>query len=619
MSTEPRLIHPTLSCHNRPQNCHGPVTQALLSCHLRALVSTAGLITTHNSMKTLLSLAAVSILTLSACNDDHQSEKPQVSPLQTTLVGRYHDNPTFTEGMAEITAYHSLSQSIFIINAEESLIDTVSIANLDTEALANPLSASNLTKTASIDVSTDIKSIGGINSVAVHDNLLAVAVEHDDKQASGFIAFYELDNQGKATFIKSVPAGSLPDNVVFTKDGKYALSANEGEPSKDYKHDPEGSITLVSIKQGQPDTVKQLSFSAFNQGGSKAGQLDLDVRISGPNATVAQDLEPEYIAVSEDSTKAYVSLQENNAYAIVDIANADITSVKAFGYKDHGKAGNGLDASNKDAAINIETYAHLRGLYMPDTVQAYSVKGINYLVTANEGDGRDYSIKDFGTEADCTQAGGIDYDEGECLFWVDESRVGKLDLDTTVFDTDIQDNTKLGRLKTLVTEGDANGDGKHEAIYSMGARSFSIFEADTGKLVFDSGDDFERITAGALGTAGFNATNDENGFDDRSDDKGPEPEALAIGEVNGQTYAFIGLERTGGIMVYNITNPYNVSFEHYTINRDLTVDIKSAHTIAGDLGPEGMSFVKASDSPTQKALLIVGNEVSGSTTVYQLD
>ena len=120
----------------------------------------------------------------------------------------------------------------------------------------------------------------------------------------------------------------------------------------------------------------------------------------------------------------------------------------------------------------------------------------------------------------------------------------------------------------MVTEGDANGDGKHEAIYSMGARSFSIFEADTGTLVFDSGDDFERITAGALGTAGFNATNDENGFDDRSDDKGPEPEALAIGEVNGQTYAFIGLERTGGIMVYNITNPHNVSFEHYTFNRD---------------------------------------------------
>ena len=180
----------------------------------------------------------------------------------------------------------------------------------------------------------------------------------------------------------------------------------------------------------------------------------------------------------------------------------------------------------------------------------------------------------------------------------------------------LQKKKNLGRLKAVATEGDIDGD--HDAIVAFGARSFSIWNADTGEQMFDSGDDFERITAEALGTAGFNATDDENGFDARSDDKGPEPEALAVGEAGGGRYAFIGLERTGGIMVYDITRPAAAAFVQYVTNRDYTVDIEGNLTQAGDLAPEGMAFVPAADSATDHAFLIVGNEVSGTVAVYEV-
>ena len=276
---------------------------------------------------------------------------------------------------------------------------------------------------------------------------------------------------------------------------------------------------------------------------------------------MAQDFEPEFAAASADSTTAYVSLQENNALAVIDIAGRQVRRLIALGAKDHSADGNGLDASNKDGAINIRTVNGLTGLYMPDTIAAFAHDGTNYVLMANEGDAREYFFD--ADEAACSAAGGMDWDEDDgCLAWSDEKRVRKLKLDATAFPDakSLQKKKNLGRLKAVATEGDIDGDGDHDAIVAFGARSFSIWNADTGEQVFDSGDDFERITAEALGTAGFNATDDENGFNDRSDDKGPEPEALAVGEVGGRRYAFIGLERTGGIMVYDITRSAAAGF-----------------------------------------------------------
>ncbi|MCG8669235.1 MAG: choice-of-anchor I family protein, partial [Pseudomonadales bacterium] len=557
-----------------------------------------------------------------------------------TLIGRFNEGQELDEGMAEIVTFHKNSNSILVINAQSSMVDILDASDLESTELTNPLSSSNLEARTPVDVGSDVDGdeslsgfeSGGINSVAVQGNLMAVAVEHDDKQTDGVVAFYTLDTSGEATYLHSVEAGALPDNVQISPDGAYVAVANEGEPSDDYQDDPEGTVTVISVTNGTPATTGTLvRFTAFNENQPRHSEV-ADVRISHPEASVAEDLEPEYIAMSDDSTKAFVSMQENNAVAVIDLASATIDSIFGLGYKDHSVAGNGLDPSNKDACdqgdidegdcselndgININTWNNLRGLYMPDSIVSFSMGGADYVVTANEGDSREYIYE---TDEETCNDAGHEFDDGECISWIDETRVKDLTLDPTVFSDDtVQDNENLGRLKAISTEGDTDGDQDIDIIYSFGTRSFSIFNASTGALVSDSGDAFEQITAQVLGTDGFNSTDDENDFDDRSDDKGPEPEALAVGAVDGKTYAFIGLERVGGIMMYDISTPSSPQFVQYTINRNFDVDIEEDLANAGDLAPEGMKFVAAADSPTGNALLIVGNEVSGTTTVYEV-
>ncbi|ROS05623.1 hypothetical protein EDC56_1169 [Sinobacterium caligoides] len=598
-------------------------------------------------------LLASTLLMISGCGSDGSDNTPVPPPTPTpapepapapaptdpsmTLIGRFNDGQQLDQGMAEIVSFHAASQSILVINAAASRVDILDASELDSEALSEPTSNSNLSRRSQLDVGADVEQAvtgftsGGINSVAVNGNLMAVAVENDARQADGFIAFYQLDNLGAATFISAVEAGALPDNVQISSDGRWVVSANEGEPSGDYSNDPEGSISVIAVTDGSPASeASQLRFNEFNSDGSRAAELPAGVRISHPGATVAQDLEPEYVAFSADNSTAYVSLQENNAIAVIDLDNPHIERIFALGSIDHGAVDNGLDASNKDACdeddiadgkcstvndgINIRRYQHLYGLPMPDSIASYSLNDTRYVVTANEGDSREYS---YSTDEASCEAAGHDYDDGSCFSWVDEKRIGKLDLDASIFDSSLQDNAQLGRLKVMRDQG-RNASGEYEALYAFGGRSFSIFNADSGERVFNSGDDFEQITATQLGSQGFNNNNDENAFDNRSDDKGPEPEALAIGLIDERHYAFIGLERTGGIMLYDITEPSSPRFLEYTLNRNLDSDIENELASAGDLGPEGMKFVEAAHSPTGHPLLLVGNEVSGTTSVYEI-
>ena len=235
----------------------------------------------------------------------------------------------------------------------------------------------------------------------------------------------------------------------------------------------------------------------------------------------------------------------------------------------------------------------VKGLYQPDAILSFEIDGKGYLITANEGDARDY--------------------EG----FSEETRVADLKLDGTAFSNaaDLQDDEQLGRLKTTTALGDSDGDGAHEEIYAFGARSFSIWDEGVN-LVYDSGDGLERITAELLGE-NFNSTNDEQpSFKNRSDDKGPEPEALALGIIEGKTYAFVGLERVGGIVVFYITAPAAPVFVTYANPRDFATPIESVE--AGDLGPEDLEFIPAADSSNGKNLLISANEVSGTISVFEL-
>jgi 2',3'-cyclic-nucleotide 2'-phosphodiesterase/3'-nucleotidase/5'-nucleotidase len=495
-----------------------------------------------------------------------------LAPIGTYATG------IFNGSAAEIVAHDRETQQLFVVNFAEASIDVLDIRDPSDPTLVNTI---------------DLSSLGSPNSAAFHRNVLAVALEDlSDNTLPGKVAFFKANGQ----MVNVLTVGSLPDMVTFTPDGKYLLVANEGQPNDAYTVDPQGSVSIIPIDKRGIGNVRTLvdadvvtaGFEAFND--DLAALKAAGVRIFGPGATVAEDLEPEFIAVSDDSQTAYVTLQENNAYATVDIATGTVTEIVPFGYKDFS-SGDGLDASDRDNEINITNWP-VSGMYQPDAIVAYTVAGETYLLTANEGDARAYTG------------------------FSEEVRVGDLTLDPIAFPdaASLQQNANLGRLRVTNQLGDKDQDGDFDALYAYGGRSFSIWDL-SGQQVFDSGGDFEQITAAAF-PAFFNASNANNNFDDRSDDKGPEPEDVALGVVEGRTYAFIALERIGGVMVYDVTDPSSPSFVQYINNRDFTQPVNIA--AAKDLGPEGMVFISAHDSPTHTPLLVVANEVSGTTTIFEI-
>ena len=544
------------------------------------------------------------------------------SALNISLVGRAVLNAQSPEGAAEIVAYQASKKWIYAINSsgDEAVVNIIPADTFDTAALVQDnegiVNATNLTSTSTLTLNDNTP--GDANSIAIDENnqMLAVAMAAKNVGEAGQIAFYDISGDTPA-FIKNVPAGFLPDMVTFNQDGTKVVVANEGEPNGDYSIDPEGSVSIINIVEGVvADTATNIDFTTYN---SQQAELESDGfvfanptgrTINGNviNTTVAMDLEPEYVSISKDNNYAYVSIQENNGLAIINLEDNSV-ELKALGFKDWSDLQ--IDASDKDGGVNFKSYPGLYGMYQPDTISSFSWKGANFIVSANEGDAREYFF-DVTDEADCTAKGGLDYDEDDgCLAYIDESRVEDLTLAAN-FDYLNNDDDDIGRLKVSTVKGDTNDDGQYESLYAYGARSFTIWDSN-GLVVFDSGDDIGRITASVHGEA-FNNNEDENEGDTRSDDKGAEPEALTIGTIDERTFAFIGLERMGGIMVYDITNPYDVQFEDYFYNRGV---IEGAD-ITGDLAPEGMVFVTAEQSATGEPLLIIGNEISGSIAVWQI-
>ena len=544
------------------------------------------------------------------------------SALNISLVGRAVLNAQSPEGAAEIVAYQASKKWIYAINSsgDEAVVNIIPADTFDTAALVQDnegiVNATNLTSTITLTLNDNTP--GDANSIAIDENnqMLAVAMAAKNVGEAGQIAFYDISGDSPA-FIKNVLAGFLPDMVTFNHDGTKVVVANEGEPNGDYSIDPEGSVSIINIVEGVvADTATNIDFTTYN---SQQAELESDGfvfanptgrTINGNviNTTVAMDLEPEYVSISKDNNYAYVSIQENNGLAIINLEDNSV-ELKALGFKDWSDLQ--IDASDKDGGVNFKSYPGLYGMYQPDTISSFSWKGANFIVSANEGDAREYFF-DVTDEADCAAKGGLDYDENDgCLAYIDESRVEDLTLAAN-FDYLNNDDDDIGRLKVSTVKGNTNDDGQYESLYAYGARSFTIWDSN-GLVVFDSGDDIGRITASVHGEA-FNNNEDENEGDTRSDDKGAEPEALTIGTIDERTFAFIGLERMGGIMVYDITNPYDVQFEDYFYNRGV---IEGAD-ITGDLAPEGMVFVPAEQSATGEPLLIIGNEISGSIAVWQI-
>ncbi len=487
-------------------------------------------------------------------------------------ITSYQNGTAGTES-AEIISYDKGSKRLFIANSIGGKIDIVDFSNP-----ANPQAISSIAINP---------TYGNLNSLTTYNGIVAAAIENLNPQDSGKVVFF--DTSG--AYLSEVQVGAMPDMITFNHDGTLVLTANEGEPNIDYSVDPEGSISIIEIgndvKQVSQNDVSFVTFEHLNT--AKDSLIAANIRIFGPNATVVQDLEPEYIAISADNKLAYITLQENNAIATIDLTTKTLTNLQSLGTKDHSLTENALDVNDQSGFIAIANWP-VKGVYMPDAIASYQVNGVNYFITANEGDAREYD----------------NYEE------VVRMNSNSYQLDSTVFHNIPFLKQQLGRLNVTTASGDANKDGLFEEIHILGGRSFTIWNADSHQIVYDNGQDFELITSQSpLLKHIFNASNSNNNFKNRSDDKGPEPEGVTIAKINDRQYAFIGLERIGGCMVYDVTQPSAPFFVDYKNTRDTA-------TYGGDQGAEGIIFIDSINSPNGKPYVLLANEVSSTVSVFEV-
>lgn len=477
------------------------------------------------------------------------------------------------ERTCEIVIHDPITQRLFATSGIESLLDIIDFSDPTAPVLIN---------------SIDMSSYGGITSVTIVGDYIAAASPNIDKVLNGSVVFFDMDGN----FETQVTIGALPDMITITPDGTKLLIANEGEPNADYSIDPEGSISIIDITEGittlTQDDVTTLLFTQFNS--QEVALVTSGVRKLKLSSTLSQDFEPEYITVSNDSQTAWVALQENNAIAEINLANNSFTQVWALGTKDMSQPGNGFDASDNNNEILIANWP-VQSYYIPDAISSFEVNGISYLVTANEGDEKEF----------------IGFEErvavGSSSYLLDEIIYPHASV--------LKESYNLGRFRATNLNGDIDNDSQFEQIYSVGARSFSIFNATSKQIVFDSGDDFEMYTAEHF-TEIFNSDHEENVAKGRSRAKGPEPEGITVAAIEDRIFVFIALERIGGVMVYDVTDPENPVFTDYKNTR-------STSAYEGDHGAEGIIYISQENSPTESAYILVANEISGTITIFEIE
>lgn len=515
---------------------------------------------------------------------DNDTKTPAATDsLELQLLSSYRN----TGGSSEIVAYDAASKRMFIANSVVGRIDIVDISN--------PAAPKTVRQ-------VPVNTLGGINSIATKNGMIAAAIESTQTEGNGKVVF--IDTAG--VILKEVSVGVLPDHIGFSPDGKYAVTANEGQPLDNYSIDPEGTISIIDVSggiatldQSKVSTVGFADLNPFVGTYRQAGLRVFGVKTGQTGgSTLAQDLEPEYVTFSPDSKTVYVTLQENNAVAAFDLATKRLATIQGLpalrplGFKDHNQTGKGLDASDQSAGINLSNLP-IRGVYMPDAIASFSVAGKNYLITANEGDAREYAA----------------YNE--------VTNIKNIRLEPTVFpdSNDLRLDHLLGRIVVTKASGDLDGDGDYDQVHVLGARSFSIWD-DQGTLIWDSGDQLERITrAHPFFSQMFNASNGNTTVaKNRSDDKGPEPEGVATAVINNKPYAFIALERIGGVMVYDLSNPLEPKYVTYANNRAFP-----AANATDDRGSEGIIFINDKESPNGKSLVLVANETSNSVSIFQVN
>ena len=508
---------------------------------------------------------AVGIIVLGSCKKTDIADSASAESNRNTAAtsAERQESTSFTEigmidigntGAAEISAYDPITKKLFVVNnsTNDNKIDVINLANP-----ASPVYLSSISVTP----------YGGlVNSVYVSNGKVAAAIEALDKTNPGKVVVFKTTNHSEIA-VRTV--GSLPDMITFSPDGKLILTANEGEPNQAYTIDPMGTVSIIEVDNNY--AVTTLNFSGF---ASQAAALKLKgLRIYGPNASFAQDIEPEYVAVASNSKTAWVTLQENNAIGKIDLETKTITEIFPLGFKNFNTDENAIDPSDNDGGVFFNKWP-VKGIYTPDAIAVIPSNGAPFLFTANEGDAREYTA------------------------YVEARRVNAASviLDPVAFPNaavDFKPNTKLGRLNITPTLGDTDGDGDFDELYAPGARSFSIWNGNTGALVFDSKNELDKKAFDAGRYA-----------DSRSDDKGTEPEGIAIGRVGNKNMLFVGMERADAVAVYDITNPIKPVF---------------LKILNCGVGPEGVLFVDADKSPNGKSMLIVSSEVDGVIKIFSTE
>ena len=526
--------------------------------------------------------------------------------LNLTQIARYSAGQYNVDGgVMEIVAYNQATEWAYAINGQSGKLAAIPLAGLTAGAHVEELTGTEIDVKALVEAEDSTFQYGDMTSVAISPDstTLAAALQAQGSNDAGRVALFTCEEDGTLTLEALVETGAQPDMVTFAGDG-VVLTADEGEPREGYGEDiadPKGSVTVVDV-EAQESTV--VDFSAFD---SQRDQLAEDGIVLKKGSAPSVDLEPEYIAVS--GGKAYVTLQENNAIAVLDIESQAFEGVYSAGFEDHSTTA--IDLDKKDDAYDPQTYESLLGIRMPDGIAAFTVEGTTYLVTANEGDAREWG----------------DEDQGTFYLSEDERDFGEEGVTSPTGAITAENSGLEGKVVFFKTEDFDGLDPEKD--YVFGGRSFTVFQATEKGLeeVFTSGDDFEALTAQYVPEY-FNASNDNAVLDDRSGKKGPEAESVTVGTVDGKTYAFVALERTGGVMAYDVTDPEAITFVNYVNTRDFGTTVEGSEeyedgeldkwVTGGDVAPEGLLFLDAASSPNGEPLLLAACEVSGTVAVYQL-
>lgn len=506
--------------------------------------------------------------------------------LDLTQEARYDAGMTNADGgVMEIVDYNTVTGWAYAVNGQTGNVTAIAVKDMADSESVDLLDGNDIDVKSIVEANCEGFTYGDMTSVAVSADgtKLAAAVQAEGYADNGRVAVFTCNADGTLTFEQAYETGVQPDMVTFTPDDSRILTANEGEPREGYADgavDPAGSVTVITVADG---TAVNVDFTAYDSNEERQKLVDAGI-VMKKDTVPSEDLEPEYIAAGNDT--AYVTLQEANAIAVIDLGSLKVTGIYSAGYEDYSTTA--VDIDKKDEAYNPAVYESLRGIRMPDGVALYSVDGVDYIVTANEGDSREWG--DYLNEDE------RDFGDGQT------SPTGKITAENS------------GLTGKVVFFDSSDYDGLDNGLdYVFGGRSFTVFRADESGLteIYDSGSDFEAKTAEYI-PENFNCSNDDKSLDDRSGKKGPESESITVGTVGERTYAFIGLERVGGVMVYDITDPAETVYVNYINSRDFSEDI------AGDDSPEGLCFIPAADSADGNAYLLAACEVSGTVAAYEL-